>query len=82
MRAGSFREMSKPRARANSHPDLQALLDSYDAAGPAQRTVMWVSEEDEGNGAESEARSLGDTAVKDSRKSSSDDNMDEDTFGN
>lgn len=47
MRPGSFRENSKPRARANSHPDLQALLDSYDAAGPAQHTVMYMSEENE-----------------------------------
>ncbi|KAK9900548.1 hypothetical protein P389DRAFT_165995 [Cystobasidium minutum MCA 4210] len=83
MRAGSFREISKPRARANSHPDLQALLDSYDAAGPAQHTIMWVNEEEEAAASVSEhERAPLDTALDNqSRRLSSDDSMEEDTFG-
>ena len=81
MRPSHFREMSKPRARANSHPDLQALLDSYDAAGPAQHTVLWTNEEDEQH--EEEAITQADVnavARKDSIHSSDSENMDDGTF--
>lgn len=80
MRAGSFREISKPRARANSHPDLQALLDSYDAAGPAQHTVMWTSEEDQQPPEDGEGLIRDDLASEKTRRLSSDDGMDLDTF--
>lgn len=80
MRAGSFREISKPRARANSHPDLQALLDSYDAAGPAQHTVMWTSEEDQEAPEDSEGFIRDESNSEKTRRLSSDDGMDLDTF--
>jgi len=78
IRAGQFREMSKPRARANSHPDLQALLDSYDAAGPAQHTVVWRSDEDnmqEGHGGDNV-----DYAQRDDGLSNDNESIDDDTF--
>ena len=50
IRPGFMRQNSRPRARTNSHPDLQALLDSYEAS-PSQHTVLFTSadnSEDEG----------------------------------
>lgn len=79
MRPGQFREMSKPRARANSHPDLQALLDSYDAAGPAQRTILWRNDEDNSPQLEAE-ESSGHHRIAERRLSSDDDSMDYDAF--
>lgn len=43
-RPGIIRENSRPRIRTNSHPDLQALLDSYEAA-PSRNTVLFASRE-------------------------------------
>lgn len=81
MRPGHCREMSKPRARANSHPDLQALLDSYDAAGPAQHTVLWRSEDGEDDlGQDVERGQTIRDAKKEGRLSSDDDSMDYDDF--
>lgn len=42
IRPGFMRLNSRPRARTNSHPDLQALLDSYEAS-PSQHTVLFTS---------------------------------------
>ena len=42
LRPGFMRQNSRPRARTNSHPDLQALLDSYEAS-PSQHTVLFTS---------------------------------------
>lgn len=42
IRPGYMRMNSRPRARTNSHPDLQALLDSYEAS-PSQHTVLFTS---------------------------------------
>jgi hypothetical protein len=43
-RPGIIRKNSRPRIRTNSHPDLQALLDSYEAA-PSRNTVLFASRE-------------------------------------
>lgn len=49
-RPAIFREHSRPRVRANSHPDLQALLESYDA-NPDHHTVLWqVDDGGDGDG--------------------------------
>lgn len=50
-RPGYFKRDSRPRARSGSHPDLQALIDSYDAH-PSQHTIVWHggSGESEGEG--------------------------------
>lgn len=81
MRQGHFREMSKPRARANSHPDLQALLDSYDNAGPAQHTVLWTNEEDDQHREDPSTRvDVIAKSRKDSIHSSDSESMDDGTF--
>jgi hypothetical protein len=76
---GSFKETSKPRARANSHPHLLALLDSYDASGPAQHTVVWRN--DNNNHEEVEQMAPKDANTYRNLGPSADDgSMDEDPF--
>ena len=40
-KSGLFRQNSRPKARQNSHPDLQALLDSYEKSPSHHTTILW-----------------------------------------
>jgi hypothetical protein len=47
VKPGLFRQTSRPRARANSHPDLLALLDSYENSPSQAQTVLMSSDADQ-----------------------------------
>lgn len=78
MRPGIFKEQSRPRARATSHPDLQALLDSYESSGGAQQTVVWRSEVDDSSAEGNAGQSRSYDSVSDAEGGSS--SMDDDEF--
>ena len=53
-KSGMFRQNSRPRARQNSHPDLQALLDSYDRSPSQHTAVLWRTDLSDPEGSESD----------------------------
>lgn len=61
---GLFRQTSRPRARANSHPDFQALLDSYENSPSQAQTVLMSSDADQGEDSDAQTPPAGEEAYR------------------